>query len=163
MATAYSYLRFSTPQQSKSDSVRRQLELSQKYADTNNLTLDSTLQLSDFGVSTVKSDNEATGKLGLFISAIETGEVKPGSYLLIESLDRLSRAEIISIHNIFTQILSKDITIVTMFDNRVYTRESINDIVNLIYSLLLMSSAHEESLKKSKRIKAALENKREMA
>jgi DNA invertase Pin-like site-specific DNA recombinase len=139
MATAYSYVRFSTPEQSKGDSVRRQLELSQKYAESNNLTLDETLQLSDFGVSAFKGDNATTGKLGLFISAIETGEVKSGSYLLIESLDRLSRNEIISALNLFTQILSKDITIVTLADNRVYTRDSINDIGNLMYSLLVMS------------------------
>ena len=163
MPTAYSYVRFSTPEQIKGDSIRRQVELSQNYAEANGLTLDDSLQLTDLGVSAFKSDNFATGKLGLFISAIESGAVKAGSYLLVESLDRLSRAEIITALNQFTSIISKDITIVTLTDNRVYTKDSINDIGNLMYSLMVMSRAHEESLMKSKRLSAAWENKRQKA
>ncbi|HEY8159895.1 MAG TPA: recombinase family protein [Methylobacter sp.] len=163
MPTAYSYVRFSTPEQIKGDSIRRQVELSSNYAEDHNLTLDDSLQLNDLGVSAFKGDNASTGKLGLFIAAIDTGRVEPGSYLLIESLDRLSRAEVITALNLFTQILSKDITIVTLTDNRVYTKESINDFGNLMYSLLVMSRAHEESLMKSKRVSAAWENKRKQA
>lgn len=163
MPTAYSYVRFSTPEQIKGDSIRRQVELSQNYAEAHGLTLDDSLQLTDFGVSAFKSNNFATGKLGLFISAIESGTVKAGSYLLVESLDRLSRAEIITALNQFTSIISKDITIVTLTDNRVYTKDSINDIGNLMYSLMVMSRAHEESLMKSKRLSAAWENKRQKA
>ena len=163
MPKAYSYVRFSTPEQIKGDSIRRQVELSLKYAEDHNLTLDDSLQLTDLGVSAFKGANAITGKLGSFISAIDTGQVDSGSYLLIESLDRLSRTEIITALNLFTQILSKDITIVTLTDNRVYTRESINDIGNLMYSLMVMSRAHEESLIKSKRISSAWENKRKLA
>ena len=160
MPTAYSYVRFSTPEQIKGDSIRRQVELSQKYAEAHGLTLDDSLQLNDLGVSAFKSVNAETGKLGLFISAIDSGAVKAGSYLLVESLDRLSRAEVMTALNQFTSILSKDILIVTLADNRVYTKDSINDIGNLMYSLMVMSRAHEESLTKSKRLSAAWENKR---
>lgn len=163
MPTAYSYVRFSTPEQIKGDSIRRQVELSQNYAETHGLVLDDSLQLNDFGVSAFKGENAATGKLRLFISAIEKGVVQAGSYLLVESLDRLSRAEIITALNQFTSILTKDISIVTLTDNRVYTKDSINDIGNLMYSLLVMSRAHEESLIKSKRLSAAWENKRQQA
>jgi DNA invertase Pin-like site-specific DNA recombinase len=163
MPTAYSYVRFSTPEQIKGDSIRRQVEMSSRYAEENNLTLDDSLQLNDLGVSAFKGVNASTGKLGLFISAIDTGHVQPGSYLLIESLDRLSRAEILTALNQFTNILEKDITIVTLTDNRVYTRESLSDIGNLMYSLMVMSRAHEESLMKSKRISSAWENKRKRA
>jgi DNA invertase Pin-like site-specific DNA recombinase len=163
MTKAYSYVRFSTPEQIKGDSIRRQIELSQQYAEANDLVLDDSLQLTDLGVSAFKSANAASGKLGQFISAIDSGVVLPGSYLLVESLDRLSRAEIITALNLFTTILSKDITIVTLADNRVYTKDSINDIGNLMFSLMIMSRAHEESLMKSKRVAAAWENKRERA
>jgi len=36
---AYSYIRFSTPEQLKGDSLRRQLEKSQNYADEHGLDL----------------------------------------------------------------------------------------------------------------------------
>ena len=163
MPTAYSYVRFSTPEQIKGDSIRRQVELSQKYAEAHGLTLDDSLQLTDLGVSAFNSANAATGKLGLFISAIESGAVKAGSFLLVESLDRLSRAEVMTALNQFTSILSQNISIVTLADNRVYTKDSINDIGNLMYSLMVMSRAHEESLTKSRRLSAAWENKRQKA
>lgn len=163
MPTAYSYVRFSTPEQIKGDSYRRQIELSSQYAQAHGLVLDDSLKLADLGVSAFKSVNAGTGKLGLFISAVETGDVQPGSYLLVESLDRLSRAEIITALNLFTSILSKDITIVTLADNRVYTKNSINDLGNLMISLVIMSRAHEESLMKSQRVSAAWESKRRRA
>jgi DNA invertase Pin-like site-specific DNA recombinase len=47
MPRAYSYIRFSTPEQSKGDSLRRQLEKSKKYAEENGLILDSSLMSAD--------------------------------------------------------------------------------------------------------------------
>jgi hypothetical protein len=60
-------------------------------------------------------------------------------------------------------LLAKNISIVTLVDSREYTKESINDIGNLVYSLLIMSRSHEESLMKSKRLAAAWEAKRAKA
>jgi hypothetical protein len=42
---AYSYIRFSTPDQIKGDSLRRQTEASSHYAAEHNLTLDETLNV----------------------------------------------------------------------------------------------------------------------
>jgi hypothetical protein len=44
---AYSYLRFSTPDQAKGDSYRRQTEAANDYARANNLELDSELTFAD--------------------------------------------------------------------------------------------------------------------
>ena len=49
MKVAYSYIRFSTPEQMKGDSLRRQLEASRKYAAEHDLVLDDTLR--DLGKS----------------------------------------------------------------------------------------------------------------
>ena len=163
MPTAYSYVRFSTPDQIKGDSVRRQTELSSKYAYDNNLTLDDSLDLNDFGISAFKGANASSGKLGLFISAIKSGRVQSGSYLLIESLDRLSREEIHKAYTLFTEILSNDINIVTLNDNRIYNRQGLNDINNAVVSLMVMDRAHNESVIKSDRISKAWENKRNRA
>jgi hypothetical protein len=48
---AYSYTRWSTPEQSLGDSARRQIELAKRYAGKHGLVLDDTLRLSDEGVS----------------------------------------------------------------------------------------------------------------
>lgn len=46
---AYSYIRFSTPDQLEGDSQRRQLELSLNYCEKNGLKLDESTTIKDFG------------------------------------------------------------------------------------------------------------------
>ena len=85
---AYSYIRFSTPEQLKGDSLRRQLESSRKYALEHNLVLDESLR--DLGVSAFKGKNATEGALKRFMELIDAGQVEQGSILILESLDRLS-------------------------------------------------------------------------
>ena len=156
MALAYSYIRFSTPEQLKGDSLRRQLELSERYVKENNLTLDTSLTLRDLGLSAFHGKNVEKGALGAFLAAVENGSVKPGSFLLVESLDRLSRAQVIDAFELFTSILKKGITIVTLSDGQVYSREGINENwTGIIISIAVMARAYEESATKSKRLLAA--------
>ena len=89
---AFSYLRFSTSIQAAGDSVRRQLKLSDDYVKKHNLHLNRTL--TDKGISGFRGANLQQGALGAFIKAIEMGKVKPGSVLLVESFDRLSRNQV---------------------------------------------------------------------
>jgi DNA invertase Pin-like site-specific DNA recombinase len=83
MKTGYSYIRFSSVEQSKGDSFRRQTEASTKYAEKHNITPDDTLKLTDLGISAFKGAN-VEGQLGVFLSAIDSGRVESGSYLLIK-------------------------------------------------------------------------------
>lgn len=156
MALAYSYVRFSSPEQLKGDSLRRQLELSQRYVEAHGLTLDTSLSLHDLGLSAFHGTNVRKGALGAFLAAIENGKVKAGSYLLVESLDRLSRAQVIDALELFTSIINKGIVIVTLSDGQVYSRTVIeNNWTNLIISIAIMARAHEESATKSRRLFAA--------
>lgn len=54
MARAYSYIRFSTEEQAKGDSLRRQLDLRHEYLKGKDLILDETLTMHDLGVSGFK-------------------------------------------------------------------------------------------------------------
>src|SRR5271166_6537898 len=121
---AISYCRFSTAIQASGDSLRRQLALSDDYAKKHNLQINRTL--TDKGVSGFRGANLQQGALGAFIKAVEMRKVKPGSVLLIEALDRLSRNEITEQLGLFLCILTAGIEIVTLYDERSYTRESIN-------------------------------------
>jgi DNA invertase Pin-like site-specific DNA recombinase len=160
MPKAYSYIRMSSQKQKRGDSLRRQLQLSESYAKKKGLTIDSSLK--DLGVSAFKSQNIEKGELGVFLDKIQKGEINIGSYLLIESLDRLSRNEVLDALQIFMSIISSGVNIVTLTDEMVYSKESIKkDYSQLIISLTIMSRAHEESLQKSKRISMSWENKRQ--
>jgi DNA invertase Pin-like site-specific DNA recombinase len=160
----YSYLRFSKPKQEKGDSARRQIELSEKYAHDHGLVLDDSLKLEDKGLSAFHGDHRTKGALGTFLRLVEEGEIPQGSTLIVESLDRLSREQVLDALGYFTSIVRAGIKVVTSLDNMEYTEESLNaNIGQLIVCLTIMSRAHEESLAKSKRLSAAWHAKRQDA
>lgn len=160
---AYSYVRMSTRKQLRGDSLRRQLERSKAFADEHSLLLDDSLQ--DLGVSAWKGRNFKTGALGRFLTMVENGEIPKGSYLLIESLDRLSREAVPDALMLFMAIINAGIVIVTLGEDRqIYSRDRLNgDWTKLIIGLAVMSRGHEESQTKSERIKAVAKRKREQA
>ena len=163
-ALAYSYIRFSTPEQLKGDSLHRQTERSQEYAQEHNLKIDDTLKLQDLGISAFKGKNSTEGALAGFFTAIQTGRVKPGSTLLVESLDRLSRNQITEALTQFLQIINAGITVVTLMDKMVYSTATINaNPGSLMMSIVIMMRAHEESATKADRLARSWSAKRNKA
>jgi DNA invertase Pin-like site-specific DNA recombinase len=152
MKVAYSYLRFSHPQQMKGDSRRRQLEWSEAVAARHGWLLDKDLHIEDLGVSAFKGKNSRTGDLARFLEAVTTAMVKPGSVLLVESLDRLSREEHDEAYDLFRGIIRAGVEIYTREPERHYTRETLRgNPLGIIEPILIMSRAHEESETKSMR------------
>lgn len=159
---AYSYVRMSSDKQISGDSLRRQEEKSRAYAEAHNLELDESLR--DLGVSAYSGDNVRDGALGKFLTLVENKKISSKSYLLIENFDRLSRENVMDAFALLSRILSAGITVVTLVDNQVYTKDSLSkDFGQLIISLASMFRAHEESATKSKRVRAAMKAKRDAA
>ncbi|MBH0051934.1 recombinase family protein [Pseudoalteromonas sp. SWYJZ19] len=158
---AYSYQRFSSFRQQGGDSLRRQMALANEYASNHELDL-QTLCLADKGVSAFRGDNVTSGALGEFIKLVNIGEIAKGSYLLVESLDRLSRESVMAALRKFLDIIDLGIVIVTLSDNSIY-RASDMDMIKLIVSITIMSRAHEESAIKSMRSKAVWSNNKRLA
>ncbi|MBZ5759687.1 recombinase family protein [Rhizobium sp. VS19-DR104.2] len=158
---AYSYLRFSTPEQAKGDSARRQIAGAETYAALHNLDLDRTFKLRDEGISAYHGANEETGRLGDFLEAVRHGDISVGSYLLVESLDRLSRMTPRKAVRLLENICEAGIIVVTLFDNRVWTHDAFDkDPLPMILALMVAQRAHEESATKARRLKQAWEGKR---
>ncbi|ELW9446625.1 recombinase family protein [Burkholderia cenocepacia] len=156
-ARVYSYLRFSDPKQAAGGSVDRQLEYAARWAVDNEMELDASLSLRDEGLSAYHQRHVRQGALGVFLRAVEDGQVPAGSVLIVEGLDRLSRAEPLQAQAQLAQIVNAGITVVTASDGREYNRERLKaQPMDLVYSLLVMIRAHEESDTKSKRVKAAI-------
>lgn len=156
-ARVYSYLRFSDPRQSTGSSADRQLQYAQKWAAEKGLMLDESLSMRDEGLSAYHQRHITQGALGVFLVAIEEGRIASGSVLVVEGLDRLSRAEPIQAQAQLAQIINAGITVVTASDGREYNRAGLKaQPMDLVYSLLVMIRAHEESDTKSKRVKASI-------
>ncbi|MCJ8168663.1 recombinase family protein [Atopomonas sediminilitoris] len=156
-ARVYSYLRFSDPRQATGSSADRQLQYAQRWAAERGLMLDESLSLRDEGLSAYHQQHVKQGALGAFLRAVDDGRIPDGSVLIVEGLDRLSRAEPIQAQAQLAQIINAGITVVTASDGREYNRAGLKaQPMDLVYSLLVMIRAHEESDTKSKRVKASI-------
>lgn len=160
MSKVYSYLRFSAAKQAAGASAARQSEYARRWAEDQGMILDDTLSMRDEGLSAYHQKHIKNGALGIFLEAINTGKIPTGSVLIVEGLDRLSRAEPALAQAQLHQIISAGITVVTASDGKRYNRESQkSDPMSMIYSLLIMIRAHEESETKSKRVADSLRRK----
>jgi len=147
---AYSYIRYSRPEQAKGHSLTRQTERAEAYALEKGLTLDDKLNMRDQGVSGYSGKNITDGALGAFLAEVTAGRVAPGSFLLIEDIDRLSRLPVMQALGVFQQIIGAGITIVTLGDGAQYSLERLKtDWTPLMPVLFAMARGHGESERKS--------------
>ncbi len=149
MKKLYSYIRWSTDKQTGNTSLERQTEKAKQYAAIHGLEY---VQLLDAGVSAFRAKNSTSGKLAGFISAVESGVIPSDSWLYVENLDRLSRADATTANELFLRLLRLGLTLVTGMDGKTFTRDSVNqNPTDLMLSILLFMRANEESLTKQKR------------
>ena len=160
---AYSYTRFSTPEQAKGDSATRQALAAQRWAERHGVELDSDLRFRDEGISAFDGRNAEKGALGDFLRAVENGDVPKGSWLLVESLDRVSRQKPHKAVRLMGDIIEQGVTIVDLSDGgREYSTETLDqDSLTLIMMVLRFMRANEESALKSARVAAARERQRQ--
>jgi DNA invertase Pin-like site-specific DNA recombinase len=165
MATAYSLIRFSTPGQADGDSYRRQLGLTQAFCERHDLALDKSLHESDvrrLGVSAFKGEHIRKGPLGKFIRLVDAGKVAPGSWLIVEEIDRFTRQIHDKAYDSALHLMRADITIATMMDGEIYDLAGINGSLEKRLKLMLrLDAAHEYSAKLSNRITSVWEGRRE--
>lgn len=161
--SAYSYVRFSTARQALGDSLRRQLELTEKYCEKKGLRLVRESAYRDLGVSAFRKKNLETGKLAEFIEAVKAGKVPSGSFLIIEQFDRLSRANVNVALRLLMDLIEAGIVVVTLVDEKEWTKESLTDLAELFTAIIFMARANDESARKSDRLTAVWEQKKKRA
>jgi len=160
---AYSYIRWSTAEQTAGDSERRQRELARGYCAAQGLELVDR-NMTDAGLSGFTGANVRRGALGAFIKAIDDGEIETPCWLLVENLDRVTRRNPWDAFPIFQLIINAGVTVATLFDNRTYDAAAMRaNPMAILESLFVMIRANQESETKSRRIKAAWSAKRAKA
>jgi hypothetical protein len=123
---AYSYTRFSTPEQGAGDSLRRQTAAAREYAAKCGLNLDEELTFHDPGMSAYRGRNAEAGALGTILEAVRARIIGPGSYLLVESLDRVSRQTVRLAVRTMEDIVAAGVKLVDLSDNgRLYSQETL--------------------------------------
>lgn len=158
--TAYSYMRFSSPEQAHGDSIRRQTAGTEKFCKDEGLTLDD--KITDAGVSGYRGKNKTEGALSGFLRAFNEGKIASDAVLIIESLDRLSREKARISYTELLQLINAGLTVVTLLDRQIYSAEEIDKFPHLLFTALAIAQrAHDESATKAIRLAAAWANKRE--
>jgi DNA invertase Pin-like site-specific DNA recombinase len=164
MTAAYSYTRFSTPEQAEGTSKLRQDAMVASWLKANpGYDLDTSLSFHDAGVSAFRGRNAKVGKLAAFLKLIEQGKVAPGSVLLVEEWSRFSRQNPYDGAPVSRQIFDAGVGIVDLRNNLRYDATTMRDQVIRIRLDLEWERAHRESEEKSIRMQAAWADKRNHA
>jgi DNA invertase Pin-like site-specific DNA recombinase len=163
--TAYSYVRFSTPEQGKGDSLRRQTEAAAEWCKKHKVHLDTATTLHDLGRSAFSGEHRKNADrcaLAGFLRLVENGRVPRGSYLIIENLDRLSREHILAALSLLINLLQAGVKVVQLKPAETVFTEEANPYM-LMLAIVELSRGHSESAMKSDRTKANWASKREQA
>jgi DNA invertase Pin-like site-specific DNA recombinase len=152
---AYSYIRFSSQEQTHGDSLRRQIEARDNWLKRHpHVRLDRRARYTDKGKS--GRGEHLHGAMGVFLAKVKAGEIARGSILIVENLDRLGRLPTTDQLTLFLDLIRAGITIVSTMDNTEYSLESLNGPIGmglLIGSISIMKRAFDESETKSVRSK----------
>jgi DNA invertase Pin-like site-specific DNA recombinase len=113
-------------------------------------------------VSAFKGRNADLGALGEFLKMVERGRVRPGDFLVVENLDRLTRDDLQPALRLILGILAAGVRIVQLTPVEV-TYDSKSDTVALIIMIVELSRANSESKVKSDRVGKARAQERKAA
>ncbi len=163
LATGYSYLRFSSDEQAHGDSIRRQTEARDRWLAANpHVKLDTTLNMIDAGKTAFGRTDLKGYALGAFVELVAAGKIAKGSYLILESLDRLSREHVQKALRLLLGLLDDGIKVVQLLPTTmVYDQDS--DTMPLMVAMMELARGRSESLVKSQRLLAVWQKKRASA
>jgi DNA invertase Pin-like site-specific DNA recombinase len=150
-AIAFSYIRFSTADQMKGDSLRRQIANALDWCKRHKVRLDTSLTLHDLGKSAFLGEhrkNPDRHALAAFLKLVEQGKVPRGSYLIIESLDRLTREHVRAGLMLLLGLIEAGIRIVQLSPTELIYDEN-SDEMSLMLAIVELSRGHRESKRKS--------------
>ncbi|MDB6026691.1 MAG: resolvase-like serine recombinase [Verrucomicrobiales bacterium] len=160
--TCFSYIRFSSGKQAKGNSEDRQLEIAPKVARDKGWVLDESLNLADLSLSAFKEANLGPkGKLSGVLEGVKSGKIPRGTVMIIEALDRLTRAELDKAYDLFRDLLRAGLELYVEKGQRHYTRESLKNPIDLLIAIVELNAANAFSALLSERVGKAWKKKRE--
>ena len=99
-----------------------------EFAKKKKLPFDESLRMTDRGLSGYHGLHRTKGVLGTFLRCVENGEVIPGSILVVENIDRLSREGAIkTLQQIIFKLWDRGITLQTLSPEESYEPGCGND------------------------------------
>lgn len=147
----FSYLAFSTPQQKEGRSSDRQHSQAEEWAARQGFRLAPEREYCDEGISRFNGRARMKGALSRFLRLCGTPTVPPGSILVIEDFDRLSRENADDAWELFRGILLAGVEIVVLSLDRWFKKESLQNFGDRLLVQACQHRAHSESKMKADR------------
>ncbi|WP_426028019.1 recombinase family protein [Brevundimonas sp. TWP2-3-4b2] len=157
MPNALGYLRFSTPKQERGDSLERQQTDIRAYCDRKGWPVVE--WISDKGRSAYKGDHLLGGNLGKLTKRIEAGEFAPGTVLVVEKLDRLSRQGHRLARRWLEKVIECGMVVAVSTHDKQYDDASLDSMLDAIEVWMAAKLAMDESAEKGRRVGAAWHRK----
>ncbi|WP_122672931.1 recombinase family protein [Pseudomonas viridiflava] len=167
MPKIWPYIRFSSEEQKRGDSLRRQKDLIARFAARPEIIaegaqIDESLNLNDLGVSGYTGKNLLKGRFKAFLDAVDSEVVKPGDYLAVEALNRITRLNPLeSLPIILRLVQEKGVRIAITSSSQIYQRG--DDISSLYIAIGELQRGYKESQEKGMRVKEAWDSKKRRA
>ncbi|PIB96274.1 hypothetical protein CSW60_17235 [Caulobacter sp. X] len=158
-AKAYAYSRYSSAAQATGDSLLRQLRSATAFAEREGLELD--LSVRDPAVSAYTGANRVKGALGSFIKRVQNGQIERGSYLLVDSMDRLSRESETEVLHLLTGLTRAGIKVVNLSENHVLDENA--EVYDYMRVLIHAARSNAESKEKGRKVREARERNKARA
>ena len=151
---AWIYARYSTAEQSKGRSLKRQLEEGRKYlAGKKDWEHSEDRELTDKGRSAFHGSNRATGsELWEFEQKALAGHFKNGAVLAVENLDRLTRQGYEAALDLIRALTGQGVTVAVWHDDDVFKAYERIEMPQVMKVVLKSELSREESVKKSGRL-----------
>lgn len=163
MVNAFCYHRFSSARQDRGTSLERQAERTAELCRKNGWEIVEVLE--DKGRSAWKGDHLRVGNLGKFKQRVDAGDIEPGTRLVIENLDRLSRQEVKFARRWIEDITDRGIVVAVCTPEMLLDADALagDNIVSILQYLLEAKRSTGESSRKSDMLLKAAERAREKA
>ncbi len=154
MTKAYAYIRYSRALQATGDSENRQLTALELFETSTGTKIVEVVY--DKGKSAFRGDNARSGNFKEMLDRMQSGAIRRGDFLVVESIDRITRQRVLDGVELLQGILKKGINIYTTVDKKTYSyNDPSRDFENLLMISLIAKRANEESETKSGRLLSA--------
>jgi len=145
---AYAYVRYSSLAQASGGSIERQTDSLKEFTERTGVEVKEVIR--DEGVSSFKGRNVNKGQFKQILDRIQSGLIRKGDYIVVESIDRITRQRVIDGVQLLQGILRDGIRIYTTSDRICYSLEEEGDDFNTLMMIALIAKrANEESAIKS--------------
>ena len=117
--------------------------------------------LHDLGLSGYSGANAKRGALSALQDLLKAGQIAPGTILIVEAFDRLTRLPLPEAVSLLLGLIQGGLTVVTLTDGHTWSSITLTSLESFLLSVLTLYRGYQESAQKSERLRAVFQRHRD--